>query len=62
MNTQTGRPIVSELAGLGASRYGETSVTKTQEGMDQLESLEASRFGETLVTETREGIDQSERL
>lgn len=45
-----------------ASDFGETTMTKTQEGTDQSEILQASDFGETSITETHEGTDQSEVL
>ena len=41
---------------------GETTVTKTAEGVDQSEvtSLSPTRYGETSVTATVEGADRSE--
>lgn len=68
------RDVHSRLA---ASEFGETTLTRTVEGVDQSEgridqdrdarpatrlpSLFASQFGETTLTETGEGVDQSER-
>lgn len=45
-----------------ASDFGETTMTKTNEGSDQSEVLLSSDFGETVITETHEGTDQSEVL
>src|ERR1051325_11353572 len=44
------------------SKYGETTITVTREGVDQSEgtALVASQYGETTHTAMREGIDQTE--
>ena len=59
---RTGIPVVISSVHVNASRFGETTITETQEGADQPEihSLRASNFGETTVTKTAEGVDQSE--
>jgi hypothetical protein len=43
---------------LGASAFGETTLTRTREGSDETEGLRHSDFGETTLKETREGADQ----
>ena len=50
------------VAGFEASRFGETTMTDTVEGVDQVEiaTFDASPFGETTLTRTHEGADQSE--
>ena len=62
IDNRTGVPLVISSVGANATRYGETTVTETREGVDQPEtnSILASRFGETTITKTKEGTDQSE--
>ena len=64
VNEETGKSIVlqslEESIKLDSSDFGETIITRTQEGADQSEVLGSSEFGETLMTETREGVDQAE--
>jgi hypothetical protein len=64
IDTNTGEAVVSqELADpIGASRFGETTITETREGADQTEvaGIQASRFGETSMTKSMEGTDQGE--
>ena len=55
----SGEPVVTRHAKLTASTFGETTITKTSEGHDQIESL-GSTFGETTHTRTSEGADQLE--
>jgi hypothetical protein len=58
-----GTPVVSCLRTQAQpSQFGETTITETREGADQVEaaSLEASKFGETTMTKTMEGADQFE--
>ncbi len=65
VNQQTGEPIVLEFfegSNRLCSEFGETDMTKTQEGADQSEALQLSEFGETTITRTQEGADQSEML
>jgi len=59
---RTGVPVVISSVHVEATRFGETTITETQEGADQPEAqlLRASSFGETTVTKTAEGVDQSE--
>lgn len=60
-----GRPVVAG-ARRGASDFGETTATATQEGVDQVEAtseggiVSSSDFGETTITKTSEGTDQTE--
>ena len=76
---RTGEPLVllrrhQDAQTLAASEFGETTLTKTVEGVDQSEArvdaditssgyrgVSASEFGETTLTETGEGTDQTER-
>ena len=62
MNTRTGIPVVISSMDVDATRFGETTITETQEGADQpeVQNLRASNFGETTVTKTAEGVDLSE--
>ena len=65
VNQQTGQPIVLQFfQGLNqlCSEFGETDMTKTQEGADQPEVSPSPEFGETTITRTQEGADQSEML
>lgn len=79
---RTGVPLVllhaqQDVSSLAASEFGETTLTKTAEGVDQSEGrldadcpsvslhyrgVMASPFGETTLTETGEGADQAERI
>lgn len=46
-----------------SSSFGETSMTKTHEGVDQSgEVIHLTQFGETTLTETGEGVDVSESI
>jgi hypothetical protein len=63
------RPLVSiksENSSSEPTEFGETVITETREGIDQMErivgadDIRASDFGETVLTKTREVIDQSE--
>jgi len=63
INKKSGTPVVTAIQVKSqVSNFGETTISKTQEGVDQLEGtdLSASSFGETTLTETREGVDQLE--
>ena len=62
IDSQTGVPLVLSSAAANTTRFGETTITETREGIDQTEthSIHASRFGETTITKTQEGVDQSE--
>ena len=62
MDRRTGVPVVISNVHVDATRFGETTITETQEGADQpeVQLLRASSFGETTVTKTAEGVDQSE--
>jgi hypothetical protein len=68
INATSGRPAVTDYANTGrdrstaGSQFGETTNTRTQEGVDQSEVICASDFGETAITKTQEGIDTTERL
>lgn len=64
VNIATGNPVVNEDNTQKASRFGETSITETREGIDQTEvsALNSSRFGETSITKSNEGHDQSESV
>jgi hypothetical protein len=61
VDSRSGIPVVASAVG-GASRYGETTLSETREGVDQTEvvSIHGSRFGETTLTKTMEGVDQGE--
>jgi hypothetical protein len=61
IDSVSGRPLVVTRHSQ-ASRFGETTITETREGVDQAESsvVVASRFGETSFTKTQEGVDQTE--
>ena len=59
----SGEPLVLRMQNHAEhSRYGETTMTETREGVDQAEgvSITASPFGETTHTATKAGTDQSE--
>jgi hypothetical protein len=62
IDSRSGVPVIASSVGAQNSRYGETTVTETREGVDQTEvaSIHASRFGETTITKTMEGADQGE--
>ena len=62
IDRNSGEPLVSRLrAGGQPTRFGETTLTDTHEGIDCSENaVQASNFGETTHTLTREGVDQSE--
>jgi hypothetical protein len=63
IDRSSGIPLVSSMqAHVQRSQFGETTMTETREGVDQLEAttIQASQFGETTLTKTREGADQSE--
>jgi hypothetical protein len=69
LSKSTGNPFVedatqSDSEKIYNSRFGETQITATAEGVDRGEIASdgrfASKFGETLLTETGEGSDQSE--
>lgn len=67
LSATSGDPLVLEYArrregGPHADRspYGETLLTKTQEGTDRTEVSGDSPFGETVSTRTSEGTDQRE--
>ena len=62
IDNQTGVPLVVSSVGHNASRFGETPLTESFEGIDQSEttSIHASRFGETTLTRSIEGVDQGE--
>jgi len=67
INTVSGRPLVLEFSssqanqGPRASQFGETTITRTRESVDQSEITQASAFGETVVTRAQEGIDPIEQ-
>lgn len=66
----TGNPFVEDLIQpeaekIHSTRFGETQITATAEGVDRGGELAshgrfASQFGETLITKTSEGSDQRE--
>jgi hypothetical protein len=63
VDRSSGEPLVLRMQRYAEhSRYGETTMTETREGVDQTEgvNIRASRFGETTNTATKEGIDQTE--
>jgi hypothetical protein len=63
IDKKSGMPLVSSMrAHAQPTRFGETTMTETREGVDQTEgaTFQASQFGETIITKTREGADQSE--
>lgn len=65
VSVSSGKPLVrlyqeARSASLD-SRFGETIVTKTSEGLDQAERL-STQFGETAMTRPHEGVDQQEAL
>ena len=62
MNRRAGVPVVVSIVDVDPTRFGETTITATQEGVDQpeVQHLRASTFGETTLTKTAEGVDQSE--
>ena|SRR5688572_19856839 len=62
IDKSSGAPLVSSLRNpVQATRFGETTFTRTREGADQTETVvHASRFGETIATRTSEGVDQVE--
>lgn len=66
VDSKTGKPVVLRNVGKAPDRlcsdFGETTMTKTQEGADQTEIIRCSDFGETAITETREGADQTEMV
>lgn len=63
INQATGLPVVVEAghARREASRYGETTLTESREGIDYAGAsvLDVSRFGETTVTKSQEGVDMA---
>jgi hypothetical protein len=64
IDKKSGMPLVSLMrANAQPTRFGETTMTETREGVDQTEgaTFQASQFGETIITKTHEGADQSER-
>ena len=63
IDKKSGMPLVSSMrAHAQPTRFGETTMTETREGVDQTEgaTFQASQFGETIITKTREGADKSE--
>ena len=62
IDKNSGAPLVSHLrVGAQPTKFGETTITETREGVDQPEgAVHASEFGEALQTRTREGIDKTE--
>ena len=60
VDKQTKQPFVETFNNQKCSNYGETIITKTNEGVDQSEVLSSSDLGETISTATNEGIDQRE--
>jgi hypothetical protein len=56
--------VADKAVTLRTSQFGETVLTRSQEGADQTEgsSFQASRFGETSMSKTQEGADQAEAL
>lgn len=66
VDQETGKSIVLQSfensPKIICSDFGETTMTKTQEGADQTETIGFSDFGETAITETREGADQTEMI
>ena len=58
----SGVPLVLGMrTRLQPTKFGETTLTETREGVDRTEgAVFASDFGETIQTQTREGIDQTE--
>lgn len=59
INKFLNRPLVERDSAQVTSQFGETTLTKTSEGRDQIE-VSSSTFGETSVTRSVEGSDQSE--
>ena len=64
IDSASGRPLIETLRDSpDASKYGETQLTDTREGVDQSEgTIQASAYGETTITKTREGADQTEAV
>jgi hypothetical protein len=63
IDKKSGAPVVCALqTRIQQSEFGETTLTRTKEGVDQSETatLQASLFGETTMTKTIEGADQRE--
>lgn len=63
IDKKSGTPLVSCVQTKAQpSQFGETTITETREGADQVEvaTLQASKFGETTITKTMEGADQFE--
>lgn len=63
IDKKSGTPVVSCVRTQAQpSQFGETTITETREGADQVEvaTLQASKFGETTITKTMEGADQFE--
>jgi hypothetical protein len=59
----SGAPVIATLqSSCLASRFGETPITETREGVDQSEvsTFEGSQFGETILTKTLERAGQPE--
>lgn len=44
------------------TRYGETLITQTTEGIDKSEGVQATQVGETMITRTSERPDESEAV
>lgn len=44
------------------TRYGETLITQTTEGIDESEGVQATEVGETMITRTSERPDESEAV
>lgn len=62
IDNQSNQPLVETLNDQKCSKYGETLITETGEGVDQSEVLSNSDFGETIYTATNEGVDQREMI
>jgi len=64
IDKKSGMPLVSCFRNqTQATKFGETLMTETREGVDQAEGTtihQATQYGETVLTRTHEGADQIE--
>lgn len=61
IDIRSGLPLVQTLSRSASTKFGETTLTESREGVDQsaVFSITASTFGETTMTKSQEGVDQT---
>jgi hypothetical protein len=62
IDVASGEPLIKTLErSSGQSKFGETTITETREGVDasEISDIGASKFGETTMTKSQEGVDQN---